>query len=137
MAVPPPEDVTNQYFCENVRLKTVLHVGGGLFGTENESVTNTALRFRCGNTNVLVDLWSAPLDVPEFTLLAYDTSAVVLALSNNDVHHNKTQRLADIALAVVSLDGGELVQEFARQRHLPLFQGKAGFFWCVHYLLTK
>lgn len=136
MAVPPPEDVTNQYFCENVRLKTVLHVGGGLFGTESESVINTALRFRFGTTNVLVDLWSAPIDVPEFTLLAYDTSAVVLALSSDDVYHNKTQRLAEMASAVVSLDGSEEVQEFALQRYLPLFRGKAGFYWCVHYLLT-
>ena len=138
-SVPPPEDTVssvNRGFSKDVKLKTVLHVGDGLFGSASGSVCNTAMRFRYGDTNVLIDLWSAPLSVPLFTIQAYDTSAVVVSLSEDDVFLEKTCRLAEMAVAVVSLDGSCMVEEFARHLHLPLFVGEAGFYWCVHYLLT-
>ena len=154
MSVPPPEDtesLTRLEFGGDVRVQTIVHLGGWLFSrehnaahnaTHNAAVRNTPLRFRFGSNNVLVDLWSAPLSVPDFILKAYDTSATILCLDESDVTTSlaKIERLAKIACAVVSVDAAlqdSLVKHFALKNNLPLFQGEAALYWCVHYLICK
>lgn len=146
MSVPPPEDTVSSARLEfggDVRVQTIVYLGEGLFPREhNAAVRNTPLRFRCGDTNVLVDLWSAPLSVPDFILRAYDTSATILCLEESDVKISsaKIERLARIACAVVNVDAVQqdsLVEHFALENKLPLFQGEAALYWCVHYLICK
>ena len=144
MSIPPPEDTVSlarSEFGGDVRVFTIMHLGSGLFADErNVAVKNTPLRFRCGGTNVLVDVWSAPLTVPDFILRAYDTSATILCLDESDVttFASKIQRLAKTACAVVSgSHRGASVRRFASENNLPLFQGEAALYWCLHYLLCK
>ena len=146
MSIPPPEDTVSlvrSEFGRDVRVFTIMHLGGGLFAHDRKTaVKNTPLRFRCGNTNVLVDLWSASLSVPDFILRAYDTSATILCLEDSDLttYASKIQRLTATACAVVSesINHHEsLVREFALKNKLPLFHGEAALYWCMHYLLCK
>ena len=146
MSVPPPEDTVSLARLEfggDVRVRTILYLGGVFFSRErNPAVRNTPLRFRCGGTNVLVDLWSAPLSVPDFILRAYDTSATILCLEDSDVttFPAKMKRLVKIACAVVDVNvalQNSLLKRFALENNLPLFQGNAALYWCVHYLICK
>lgn len=143
--IPPPEDtvsLVHAQFGHEVRVQTVLHIGSGFFDKKDDTtVRNTPLRFCYVNRNILIDLWSAPLSVPEFTLRAYDTSATILCIEDADLvlFPYKIQRVVNIISAVVATkpDRSEEVAKFALQNSLPLFQCEFALYWCIHYLLCR
>lgn len=117
------------------------HVGSCTFrdasGGDEESygfdvgVDRIALHFTCGVQQLLLELWTARLSIPKFTVDAYDTSFVFASLTRQDIEH--ARKFESLLKAIVSLDGSQEVRVFAKYLGVPVFEGPEALYWCLRH----
>lgn len=94
-------------------------------------VDRIALRFTCGAQQNLVELWTARLPIPKFTVEAYDTSFVFASLARQDIE--QARKFKSLLKAVVSLDESDEVRVYAKYLGVPLFEGPEALYWCLRH----
>lgn len=117
------------------------HVGGCPFcdigGNDEESnavnigVDRVALQFTCGVQQNLIELWTARLSIPKFTVDAYDTSFVFASLTRQDIE--QARKFESLLKAIVSLDGSDEVRVYGKYVGVPVFEGPEALFWCLRH----
>jgi len=141
--VPPPEDIRAVAWSSELPVKVpntpshiAFHLGGGPLCNDDVllGVDRVALRFACGVQHNLIELWTAQLNTPRFTVDAYDTSFVFASLTRQDVAHAK--KFETLLKAVVSLDGSEEIRVYAKYLRVPLFEGSDALYWCMRHRVS-
>ena len=134
--MPPPED-TGGAASPNTPSHIAFHLGGGPLSNDRVllGVDRLALRFVCGVQQYLVELWTAQLSTPRFTVNAYDTSFVFASLAREDVAG--AQKFETLLKAVVSLDGSHQVRVYAKYLGVPLFEGPDALYWCLRHRVSS
>lgn len=134
-AILPPEDTANGSSADTPSL-VAFHLGNGclsdntfLFG-----VRRLTLKLSCGEQDTLVEMWTAKLSTPKFTVDAYETKLVIASLARSDIE--SARKFEHLLKAVISLDGSNEVRVYAKSLGVPLFQGQDALFWCVRHLVT-
>lgn len=134
--VPPPEDTR----CPEIPSRPshiAFHLGRGPLHNDNLlfGVDRLALQLTCGLQQFLVELWTAQLSTPRFTVNAYDTSFVFASLAHEDVASAK--KFETLLKAVVSLDGSDQVRVYAKYLGVPLFEGPDALYWCLRHRVSS
>ena len=94
-----------------------------------------SLLFRCGDTKALLDVWSATLDTPLFTVNAYDTKFTIASLRKEDIF--AADPFSARLRVVVSLDDSREVREFASALRVALFEGPDALYWALHHAVCQ
>lgn len=134
--MPPPED-TGGAASPNTPSHIAFHLGGGPLGNDRLllGVDRLALRFVCGEQHNLIELWTAGLHTPKFTVDAYDTSFVFASLARQDV--SCAHKFETLLKAVVSLDNSEEIRVYAKYLGVPLFEGPDALYWCLRHRVSS
>lgn len=134
--MPPPED-TRAATSPDTPSHIAFHLGGGPLHNDDVllGVDRLALRFVCGAQHNLIELWTAGLSTPRFTVNAYDTSFVFASLARQDVQH--AQKFENLLKAVVSLDDSQEVRVYAKYLGVPLFEGSDALYWCLRHRVSS
>lgn len=119
----------------------VFHVGSCTFcdtsGRDEEShsfdigVDRIALHFTCGAQQLLLELWTARLSIPKFTVDAYDTSFVFASLTRQEIE--QARKFESLLKAIVSLDDSQEVRVYAKYLGVPVFEGPEALYWCLRH----
>lgn len=136
--LPPPED-TRRGARSACPSHIAFHLGSGLLQHNSDEESNklefgvdrTALQFTCGVQQLLLELWTARLSIPKFTVDAYDTSFVFASLARQDIAG--ARKFETLLKAVVSLDGSQEVRVFAKYVGVPVFEGPEAVYWCLRH----
>lgn len=134
-AIQPPEDTTGESFDGTPSL-VVFHLGDGTLADETYlfGVRRLTLRLACGANNTYVELWTAKLSTPKFTVDAYETNLVIASLQREDI--DSVQKFEHLLKAVISLDASDEVRVYAKLLRVPLFEGEDALFWCVRHFVS-
>ena len=91
--------------------------------------------FAFGRTHLAVEVWSANLDTPYFTVDAYidKKRKLLLSVSKNSLY--KARRFLHKASAVVLLDDHPDTLAFANSANCPVFQGNDALYWAFREIL--
>lgn len=138
--IPPPED-TGCAVLPARPSHIAFHVGSCTFrdasGGDEESndfdigVNRIALQFTCGVQQNLIELWTARLSIPKFTVDAYDTSFVFASLTQQEIE--QARKFESLLKAVVSLDESDEVRVYAKYLGVPVFEGPEALYWCLRH----
>lgn len=94
-------------------------------------VDRIALQLTCGVQQLLLELWTARLSIPKFTVDAYDTSFVFASLARQDIE--QARKFESLLRAIVSLDGSDEVRVYGKYVGVPVFEGPEALFWCLRH----
>lgn len=91
--------------------------------------------FAFGRTQLAVEVWSANLDTPYFTVDAYidNKRKLLLSVSKNSIY--EARRFLAKASAVVLLDEHPNTLAFARSANCSVFKGNDALYWAFREIL--